>query len=83
MDINSLGSMGFSMPTPAYLFGMLLFSLLGFAAYRYGKTTSRPKLKWIGVVMMFYTYLVDATWLMYTVGTILCIGAYIYRGQED
>ncbi len=71
------------MPTPAYLFGMILFSILGYAAYRIGKTSSRPKVKWIGVAMMFYPYLVDETWILYVVGSALCIGAYLYREQED
>lgn len=83
MDTGSLNALGLSMLTPAYLIGMILFSFLGYAAYRIGKTSSRPKVKWIGVAMMFYPYLVDETWVLYVVGVALCMGAYLYREQED
>lgn len=67
------------MPTPAYLIGAILFGLIGFAAYRYGKRTSRPKVKWIGVVLMLYPYAISGTALLYVVGAALCLGLYIWR----
>ncbi|MEW5904294.1 MAG: hypothetical protein AB1722_08140 [Pseudomonadota bacterium] len=36
-ELQTMQSMGLTLPSPAYLFGMLLFSVIGFAAYRYGK----------------------------------------------
>jgi len=33
------------MPTPAYLIGAILWGLIGFAAFRYGKWMSRHKVK--------------------------------------
>ena len=76
---TATGSLGFSLPTPAYLMGALLFSLVGFAAYRYGAKTGRPHSKWIGVALMLYPYVVPATWLMYVVGVGLCAALYWFR----
>jgi len=78
-DLKTIESMGFTLPRPAYLFGIMLFSVLGFAAYRYGKRASLGVPKWIGVAMMLYPYIVSETWLLYVVGAGLCIGLYIYR----
>jgi hypothetical protein len=78
-DLKTLGSLGFSLGSPAYLFGMILFSILGWAAYRYGKTASNITIKWLGVALMLYPYAVDETWLLYAVGTGLCVAVYLYR----
>ena len=78
-ELKTIQAMGFSLPTPAYLFGAFLFSILGLAAYRYGRKTSLEIPKWLGVVLMFYPYAISATWLLYAVGVALCIGVYLYR----
>jgi hypothetical protein len=75
-DLDTLESLGFSLPTPAYLFGMILFGVIGIAAYRYGKKASRPPARWIGLALMLYPYLVSDTWLLYLTGTSLCAGLY-------
>ena len=75
-ELKAMESMGFTLPSPAYLIGALFFGIIGFAAYRYGKKTSRQTTKWIGVVLMFYPYLVSVTWMMYVVGVSLCVGLY-------
>jgi hypothetical protein len=36
-ELSTLQSLGLTLPTPAYLFGIILFSVIGIAAYRYGK----------------------------------------------
>lgn len=78
-ELNSLASLGLTMPTPAYLIGTILFGLIGFAAYRYGKRMSRNKVKWIGVALMIYPYAISGTEMLYVVGTGLCLGLYIWR----
>lgn len=78
-DLDTLGGLGFVLPTPAYLVGVVLFGIIGFAAYRYGKKTARQTVKWIGVALMFYPYVVPETWLMYLVGLGLCAGLYWFR----
>ena len=67
------------MPSPAYLFGALLFGLIGWAAYRYGKKLSIESVKWIGVALMMYPYAISETWLLYVVGGGLCAALYFLR----
>lgn len=78
-EIKTLESMGLTLPSPAYLFGALLFGLIGFAAYRYGKKASLQIFKWIGVALMLFPYAVSETWLLYGVGAGLCVGLYVSR----
>ncbi len=68
------------MPSPAVIFGSILFGVIGFAAYRYGKKTARSRTKWIGVTLMFYPYLVgNSVGLLYLMGAVLCAALYFYR----
>ena len=76
---SALQLLGLTLPSPAYLFGALLFGLIGFAAYRYGKRAGRNLVKWLGVALMFYPYAISQTWLLYVVGTVLCVGLFIDR----
>jgi hypothetical protein len=78
-ELKTLESLGFTMPGPAYLLGMILFSTLGWAAYRYGKKASNIIVKWLGVALMLFPYAIDETWLLYAVGAGLCFGLYVYR----
>ena len=78
-NLQTVESLGFTLPSPAYIFGAILFGILGFAAYRYGKNISSPRAKWIGITMMIYPYGVSQTWLMYVVGVGLCAALYWFR----
>ena len=78
-ELKTVESLGFTMPSAAYLFGALLFSLIGYAAYRYGKKASRSTTMWLGVALMLYPYVVSDTLAMYAVGTALCAGLYFWR----
>ena len=80
-ELKNLESLGFSLPSPAYLVGAFLFGLVGFVAYRYGKKADLPITKWIGVALMLYPYAISTTWLLYAVGAGLCLGIYLY-GQR-
>ena len=75
-ELNTLESMGFTLPSPVYLFGALMFGLIGFAAWRYGRKASLGMTKWLGVALMFFPYFIAETWLLYVVGVGLCIGIY-------
>jgi len=70
--LSQLQALGLTMPSPAYLIGMLLFSVLGMAAYIGGKRRERPTTKWLGVALMFFPYAVTVPWLLYLVGGALC-----------
>ena len=80
-ELKTLEEMGFTLPTPAYIFGAVLFGIIGYAAYRYGKKASLQPAKWIGIALMVYPYAISGTWLLYIVGTGLCIGLYIASRQ--
>jgi hypothetical protein len=79
-DLNSLQSLGFSLPTPAYLVGLVMFSVIGYAAYRYGKKATHSFSKWIGVALMLFPYATPETWQLYLVGGGLCAALYWFRG---
>lgn len=70
-------ALGFTLPSMAYIVGAILFGMIGFVAYRYGKSMSIPATKWIGIALMLYPYAISATWLLYAVGVALCVGAYL------
>jgi hypothetical protein len=72
-----LESTGFTLPGPAYLIGAILFGIIGFAAFRYGRKASVQSTKWIGIALMLYPYAISRTWLLYVVGTGLCVALYL------
>ena len=78
-ELKAVESLGFGLGSPSYLFGVILFSILGWAAYRYGKKATNVNVKWLGVALMLYPYVISETWLLYLVGTGLCVAVYLYR----
>ena len=78
-ELKAAEALGFTLPSPAYLIGAILFGIIGYAAYRYGKKATLPIPKWIGVALMLYPYAISETWQLYAVGLALCIGLYLYR----
>ena len=67
------------MPGPAALLASLLFGVIGFAAFRYGK----KQVLWppiaIGLALMVYPYFVSQVWLIYAIGCVLCAGLFVLR----
>jgi len=80
--LSLLQALGLEMPTPAYIFGAVVFGLIGLAAFRSGRRSGRRATLWLGVALMVYPYLVSATWLLYTVGAMLCAGIYVDRRRN-
>ena len=78
-ELKAVESLGLTLPSPAYLFGSLLFGIIGIAAYRYGKKAELAAQKWIGIALMLYPYGVSETWMLYVVGAGLCVALYGYR----
>jgi len=76
----ALQALGLELPSPAYLFGMILFGLIGLAAFRRGRLSGQRVTLWLGVALMLFPYAVSNTWLLYGVGAALCAGLYFYRG---
>jgi hypothetical protein len=77
--LELLQSLGVTLPTPAYIVGAIVFGCIGIAAFYYGKKKTRPRIKWLGVALMFYPYVVWETWMLYAVGAALCAAIYFYR----
>jgi MYXO-CTERM domain-containing protein len=42
--LAQLQAMGLTLPSPAYIWGAVLFGLLGYAAWRRGRMLGRPSL---------------------------------------
>ena len=81
--VSQLQSLGLTLPTPSYIFGAILFGLIGMAAFWHGKRTQRSTRKWCGVALMFFPYVVGQTWMLYAVGTALCAGLVWDHRQSD
>ncbi len=80
-ELHTLPGLGLTLPTPAYLFGLIFFGIAGYALFRFGRRTERPRLKWIGLAMMLYPYLITDTVGLYVVGGLLAAAAWIMRGD--
>jgi hypothetical protein len=78
-QVQQLQSLGITLPTPAYIAGVILFSVLGFAAWRWGGRRERPPVRWLGLALMLYPYVVSDTLGLYVVGATLCAAIYYYR----
>lgn len=78
--LDTLGALGFTWPSPAYIVGVIVFGLIGLVAYYRGKHIGRPRTRWLGLALMLYPYIVWQTWLMYVVGTGLCVAIWFDRG---
>ena len=78
-DLSALSEMGFTFPSPAYLFGSIVFGIIGFVAYRFGKKMQRTQAKWIGIALMVYPYAISQTAMMYGIGVALCVALYFFN----
>jgi hypothetical protein len=77
--LQTLRSLGLELPGPAYLFGAIVFGLIGLAAWRHGRKTGRRRTLWLGVALMLYPYAVTQTWVLYAVGIALSVAVLIDR----
>ncbi|MDB5848426.1 MAG: hypothetical protein JWP29_2178 [Rhodoferax sp.] len=69
---STLTSLGLTLPGPGYLFGSIVFGLIGLATFRHARKMQRKRGMWLSVALMLYPYAVDATWLLYLIGVALC-----------
>lgn len=72
--LAALQSLGLELPTPAYLLGVVLFSVVGMVAFWRGKRSANRRIRWVGLALMFYPYAVSQTWALYVVGAALTAG---------
>jgi len=78
-ELKTLETLGLTIPSVAYIVGALVFGIIGYVGYRYGKKASLKTPKWIGIALMLYPYAISETWELYVVGSVLCVGLYAYR----
>ena len=67
------------MPTPGEIFAIVVFSIIGFGAFRYGKRDGRWQPMVIGMVLMVFPYFVSSGLWLYVVGAALTVGLFIFR----
>jgi MFS family permease len=78
MDASDLEGLlgGFSLYT---LLLAVLFGLVGFAAFRYGRKNSEPRPLCIGVALMAYGYFVTNAWVSLAIGSALTLALFFPR----
>ncbi|MCB1054316.1 MAG: hypothetical protein KDD11_02240 [Acidobacteria bacterium] len=67
------------MPTPSALFALILFGVIGSAAFLYGKKNGKVVPMVVGGVLVVYPYFVSATWLLYGLGFVLTGALFVLR----
>jgi hypothetical protein len=70
-----LEELGLTLPTPAYLIGVLLFGVIGIVLFVLGRRRRKPAVRWLGLTLMLYPYLIWGTAALYVVGAVLCVAA--------
>ena len=78
-----LRDLGIELPTLAYLIGILLFGVIGIIVFALGRRRRKPRVKWVGVALMLYPYVVWSTAPLYVVGVLLCGAAYWFWRQPS
>ena len=72
VDVGGLLS-GFSLYT---ILLAILFSLVGLAAFRYGRKNSAPRPLLLGIALMGYGYFVTNAWVSLAIGSVLTLGLF-------
>jgi hypothetical protein len=77
-SLAMLDELGITIPGPAYWIGILLFSVIGMVAFWKGRKRRNKGVKWTGLALMLYPYVIWGTVPMYVVGVALCGLAWWY-----
>jgi len=76
-ELKQLETLGLVLPSAAYIFGAILFGIIGYVAFRRGRKTSSAALIWTGLALMLYPYAVSQTWMLWVLGVALCGWVYL------
>ena len=57
----------------------VMFGIIGFAAFLYGKKSQNWRALIIGLALMIYPYFVTNVWANYALGISLCVALYVWR----
>jgi len=61
------------LPSPTYIVISIVFGVIGLVCFQRGRRANNPRLKWGGLGLMFYPYLIgNDTRLLILVGLALC-----------
>ncbi len=63
----------------AKIFAWIIFGVIGFAAFRYGKKNKLFRPLIIGIALMAYPYFISGTFFLYLVGIVLTAALYFWR----
>lgn len=74
--MNELAALGLEIPSASYIFGLIVFGIVGWGVYRRGRKLSVQALTWSGVGLMLYPYGVSETLLLWGAG--LALSAWVY-----
>jgi hypothetical protein len=67
------------MPSPAALFASLVFGVIGFAAFMYGKKHAVMVPMVLGIGLMVFPYFVPDAWMIWLVGGLLTAAIWYFR----
>jgi hypothetical protein len=67
------------MPSPEAIFAIIVFSIIGLAAFRAGKRDSEWKPMILGVSLMIYPYFITNVWWLWVIGGLLTVGWFVCR----
>lgn len=82
-ELNALEMLGITLPSRAYIVGVILFSVVGMVAWYVGRRRRQSATKWIGLALMLYPYAVWTTWGVYVVGVVLTAAAWFVSQRES
>ena len=78
--LETLGALGISLHSLA-TDGVTRFSVVGLVdEFHHGKRHGRQRMRWLGLALMLYPYVVWQTWLLDVVGVGLSIAVWFERG---
>jgi len=59
--------------SPATIAVAIVFGLVGFAAFRYGRKSGEPRPLFLGIALMAYGYFVSNPWVSFGIGAVLTL----------
>jgi hypothetical protein len=68
-------------PNPYNLLAGLIFGVIGWGAFSYGRKLELPKTMGFGLALMVYPYFIHNPWLLWGCGIVLLVGSWRYRRE--
>ena len=65
--------LGFGSLSLATIVIAVVFSIVGFAAFRYGRKNQEPRPLFLGIALMAYGYFVSNAWISLGIGALLTL----------